>query len=275
MFAQLVFCDMDGTFLASDKTIPSENFALLDELVERGISFVPCTGRPLFAVPKEIRDHPAVTYAVAANGAAVCDVRRGVRLHEERLDTEEVAALYERVRHLDTTFDVFVGDVVLSERARYEHMGEMGIDDATLAMLRIVRTPTDLTVPEILERYGSPDKITCFWGDEGVRDALLAEMAKTEGATFAQGHPRDFEMQAVGVSKGRALRWLCDYLGVDVSRSVAFGDEGNDEALLRAAGDGVAMANATPEVLAAADHVCGTNDECGVARYLRRLFGQS
>ena len=263
---------MDGTFLASDKSIPSENFALLDDLVEWGVSFVPCTGRPLFAVPAEIREHPAVTYAIAANGAAVCDVRRNVRLHEERLDTEAVLALYERVRHLDITFDVFTGDVVLSERRRYDHMGELGIDDATLTMLRRVRTPTDLTVPEILECYGRPEKITCFWGDERVRDALVAAMSKTEGAAFAKGHPNDFEMQATGASKGKALVWLCDHLGVGVERSVAFGDEGNDETLLRAAGDGVAMANASSEVLAAADHVCESNDACGVAHYLRRLF---
>ena len=272
MLPALVFCDMDGTFLASDKSIPADNYALLDDLVAWGVSFVPCTGRPLFAVPEEIREHPAVTYAIAANGAAICDVRRGVNLHEERLDTEAVLALYERVRHLDATFDVFTGDVVFSERRRYDHMGELGVDDATLTMLRRVRTPTDLTVPEILERYGRPEKITCFWGDERVRDALVAEMSVTEGAAFAKGHPNDFEMQATGASKGKALRWLCDYLGVDVAESIAFGDEGNDEALLRAAGDGVAMANASPEVLAAADHVCESNDECGVARYLRRLF---
>jgi Cof subfamily protein (haloacid dehalogenase superfamily) len=275
MLPALVFCDMDGTFLASDKSIPAENFALLDEVVEWGVSFVPCTGRPLFAVPEAIRAHPAVTYAISANGAIVSDVRQGVRLHEERIDTDAALALYERVCHLDVTFDVFVGDLVLSERARYDRMGDLGLDEATLKMLRLVRTPVDLTVPEILARYGKPEKITCFWGDERVRDALAEAMSKTEGATFAKGHPNDFELQARGVSKGRALIWLCDHLGIEVARSVAFGDEGNDEQLLRAAGDGVAMANATPEVLAAADHVCEPNDDCGVARYLHRIFGRA
>jgi hydroxymethylpyrimidine pyrophosphatase-like HAD family hydrolase len=38
--------------------------------------------------------------------------------------------------------------------------------------------------------------------------------------------------------------------------------------MIRAAGDGVAMANATPEVLRLADHVTLSNDEAGVAHYL-------
>lgn len=275
MLPELVFCDMDGTFLAEDKSLPAENRALLDLLVERGVSFVPCTGRPLFAVPEEIRTHPAVSHAIVANGAVVEDVVTDVRLHEERLSVEAVLSLYERVSHLNLTFDVFAGDEVFSERARYDNMGALGLDDATITMLRRVRTPTDLTVPEILSRYGSPDKVTCFWGDEGVREALVAALERTPDLTYTNGHPNDFEMQAPGASKGKALVWLCGHLGVDVARSIAFGDEGNDVTLLRAAGDGVAMANASDEVKDAADHIAPSCGEAGVARYMRALFGLS
>lgn len=43
--------------------------------------------------------------------------------------------------------------------------------------------------------------------------------------------------------------------------------------MLAAAGDGVAMANAVPEALAVANHVCDSNDADGVARYLENLLG--
>ena len=42
--------------------------------------------------------------------------------------------------------------------------------------------------------------------------------------------------------------------------------------MIRAAGDGVAMANAIPEVLAAADHVTSSCDEAGVAAYLEPIL---
>jgi hydroxymethylpyrimidine pyrophosphatase-like HAD family hydrolase len=58
-------------------------------------------------------------------------------------------------------------------------------------------------------------------------------------------------------------------VGIDVGDVVAFGDEANDLPLLLAAGDGVAMANATDEVRAVADHVTSSNDDAGVAAYFR------
>ena len=43
----IVFSDMDGTLLTSDKQMSDATWAMLDELARRGIEFVPCTGRPL------------------------------------------------------------------------------------------------------------------------------------------------------------------------------------------------------------------------------------
>ena len=67
----IVFSDMDGTLLTSDKQVSDATWAMLDELARRGIEFVPCTGRPLSGVFEPILAHPAVHYAVCANGASV------------------------------------------------------------------------------------------------------------------------------------------------------------------------------------------------------------
>ena len=53
---------------------------------------------------------------------------------------------------------------------------------------------------------------------------------------------------------------------------IAFGDMPNDLPMLTWAGHGVAVANAHPEVIAAADEVTASNDDAGVARVLERVF---
>jgi len=53
---------------------------------------------------------------------------------------------------------------------------------------------------------------------------------------------------------------------------IAFGDDVNDVRMLKEAGLGVAVANAAPEVLAAADRVTASNDEDGVALVLEELL---
>lgn len=88
----------------------------------------------------------------------------------------------------------------------------------------------------------------------------------------ASSLPSNIEITHKEAHKGAALAWLCGHLGVDTADAVAFGDGDNDLSMIRAAGDGVAMANAIPEVLAAADHVTSSCDEAGVAAYLEPVL---
>ena len=269
---RIVFCDMDGTLLASDKSIPNENLRALDLLAKRGIPFVPCTGRPVVGVPEVVRAHEAVRYVVGANGGVVRDVRAGANLMATGIEKDAVLALYERVREWPMTFDVFADGVVYSERARYDSMGSLNIDPATLATLRRVRTPVDLTVPQIVARATCVEKLTCFFGDLGIRERLERAAREVGCFSFARGDRNDLELMAPGVSKGTALVWLCEHLGIPVSSAVAFGDEDNDASMLQAAGRGVAMANATEAVRVVADHVAECNDDAGVGRYLLSIL---
>ena len=271
---RIVFADMDGTFLATNKDVPLRNLEALDLLAERGIPFVPCTGRPVSAVPHELLAHPATRYAVGSNGSVVFDVARQQNLRVAGMDKRRVVALYERVRDVEATFDIFADGSVYSERHRYEAMEAYGIDRPTLEVLWRVREPVDASVPQIVARSKEVDKVTCFWHRLQDKDALAAAIRQVGGFSCAHGHPKNFELQAEGISKGSALVWLCEYAGLDVRDAVAFGDEANDLPMIAAAGDGVAMANATPEVLGVADHVTGTNDEAGVAQYLFERLSQ-
>ena len=268
----IVFCDMDGTLLATDKSVPELNLRALDLLAERGIPFVPCTGRPVSAVPGPVAAHPAARYAIGANGGVVVDMRAEATLKVTGIDKDRVLELYERVRTWPMTFDVFADGVVYSERARYDSMGSLGIHPATLATLRQVRTPVDLMVPQIVARARNVEKLTCFFGDLGLRARLKAEAESIGGLDCACGDPNDLEIMAPGVSKGSALVWLCEHLGIPVASAVAFGDEDNDASMLRSAGTGVAMANATLAVKAVSDTLAPSNDDAGVGRHLLQML---
>jgi hydroxymethylpyrimidine pyrophosphatase-like HAD family hydrolase len=80
------------------------------------------------------------------------------------------------------------------------------------------------------------------------------------------------EVLAEGVSKAWGLAQLCAALGVGQAEVVAFGDAPNDAEMLAWAGRGVAMRNAEPETLEAADEVTLTNDEDGVAVVIEQLL---
>ena len=69
-------------------------------------------------------------------------------------------------------------------------------------------------------------------------------------------------------TKKHAVEAVAKHFGVAIADIVAFGDDHNDIGMLKFAGAGVAMANAIDKVKAAANHVCDSCDNDGVARWL-------
>lgn len=268
----LVLSDLDDSFLARDKSVPAQNLEALDLMAQRGVTFVPCTGRPVAGVPQALMDHPATRLAVGSNGGVIVDARMGEVLHRSTMSCEVVRAIYERVRHLDVTFDIFVPGHVYAERRRFDAMLGFGIDEANLRTIRSIREPREATVPEMLREATGVEKVTMYWATERDRDEAyeaLASFAEVEPTT---SHPRNIEFMATGTSKGSALVWICRHLGIEVARSVAFGDSANDIPMLEAAGTGVAVGNADERTKAAADRVCATCDEGGVGSFLQVLL---
>ena len=93
-----------------------------------------------------------------------------------------------------------------------------------------------------------------------------------DGRLFiAKSLPEFLEVARPGVSKGAALRFVCDRLELDPAHTIAFGDGANDLELLEAAGLGVAVADADPALLRIADWTVPSVSEDGVAGFLSLL----
>ena len=72
--------------------------------------------------------------------------------------------------------------------------------------------------------------------------------------------------------KHHAVRFLADYLHLNPEQIAAFGDGDNDADMLAYAGCGIAMANASPACLAAADHVTLDHRRDGVAHGIYNIL---
>ena len=92
-----------------------------------------------------------------------------------------------------------------------------------------------------------------------------------DGVYLTSSAPHLLELVDARAGKGAAVRALCGLLGIDPAQVAAFGNADNDADLLRLAGFGVAVADASPACLAAADEVCGRCEHDGVAAVLRRI----
>lgn len=272
MALKLVFVDLDGTFVDSQKRVCERNLRVLGRAAELGVQFVPCTGRNANGILPELAGAACVRYAVCGNGTSVVDLHANEVLHSVPLQRGQVLDLYGRVAGLRVTFDVFMNGKVYLARERWNVVGEAAAGDKALEeFMTSLRTPYDCSLEELLSR-GEVTKLTLLHPGNVNASAVRAAVDAVDGMEWTWSLPMNTEVMRAGANKGSALCWLCEHLGVDTADTMAFGDGDNDIEMLRAAGDGVAMGNAIPEVLACADHVTLSCDEAGVAAYLEPIL---
>lgn len=268
---KLVFVDMDDTFVSPDKTISPDNLRILDVAYERGVEIVPCTGRSRRGLPRELVSHPCVRYAVCGGGALVYDLRADRVLREIAIERGLVRSLYEDVRDQRITFDLFTSEGIFAATDRWPLYYEIEMSEPTRQMVVAQRTRMECTTEELIGRVPTICRINVLGSREG-RRAVLEAVERRPELVGVSSLAVNVEITSARATKGTALVWLCQHLGVSPADTVAFGDSGNDVSMLLAAGDGVAMGNALPEVKAIADHVAPPCTESGVARYLAALL---
>ena len=101
---------------------------------------------------------------------------------------------------------------------------------------------------------------------------MLKDLTERFGTlSVSTSMPCNIEINDAHANKGEAIASLTAYLGLPMAATMAIGDGLNDRSMIKMAGIGVAMANATAEVKAAADYVTTSCDEDGVAVALEKF----
>ncbi|HET8628014.1 MAG TPA: Cof-type HAD-IIB family hydrolase [Thermomicrobiales bacterium] len=259
---RLVATDLDGTLLRGDGTVSARTRRALAGARAVGATVVLISARPPRTLRLMARDANVGGLAVCCNGALVYDLDADTIVEQAALPAGVAAALVAALRAAapGVCFAVergltFGQESAWAPSAAGSPAGAPLVDDA------LALCAADVT--KLIARHPArtPEEL---WG--------IARAVAGEAATVTHSGAPFVEIAAAGVTKARALERLCARLGVAAAEVVAFGDMPNDLPLLAWAGRGVAVANAHPAVLAAADGITRANDEDGVALVLERLL---
>ena len=96
-------------------------------------------------------------------------------------------------------------------------------------------------------------------------------MARMPQCVSGRWHPEFTDITANGADKGKGILAMARHEGFDVSRTMAFGDGGNDTSMILQAGIGVAMGNAIDALKHHADYVTTSVDDDGILNALRHF----
>lgn len=251
-------CDLDGTLLTSAGLITPRTRAAVRAVQDAGHLFVLATGRPVRDVLPIVRDLRCSPLAVCGNGSITYDFATQAVVDYAAIPEAALGGALATLRAL-------VPDIRFGAERQLEFLLEEAFELPS-ELLAPALTGPDLAA--LLDVRGVGKLIVQAPGDAAdYYDAVRA--ALPEGFEVTRSTSLFCEVTRTGVDKAAALGRLAASLGVPAHATVAFGDMPNDLPMLRWAAVAVAVANAHPEVSAAAQEHTATNDEDGVARWLQ------
>ncbi|MBS1708723.1 MAG: HAD family phosphatase [Armatimonadetes bacterium] len=263
---RLIATDLDGTLLTSRRELNSEAAAALRQAHEAGIVVCLASGRALNTMLPYAEQLGVPGPIVSCNGAYVVD-HRGIPIHDHSLEEVTRDVLLDYASHNGLHVNAYVKGRVLSSEA-----GEW------YEMYRArVRAEMEVVGMAALADY-RPTKILFIDEPEAIlhHRSQLAEVMAPHGVTVVISEPDYIEFLPAGVTKAEGLKAVAAALEIAQDEVAAVGDWDNDLEMVQWAGLGGAVANGSEAVRAAADIVVSSNDEGGVAEFVRMAcFGVS
>lgn len=237
---KLIALDMDGTLLTTEHEVSSRTKKAIKEALSQGIHVVLSTGRGFQTCYPYAEQLNLQSYLITANGGQIWTVEKEL-LDQHLLETELIEKLY----NLGTQVGVNMWMISTSGVFRGEF-------------------PDNFYDYEWL-------KFGCESSDKQKLDIMIEELSHYEQLELTNSLPTNVEANPKGVSKARALHFLCEKIGITMDQVMAAGDSLNDIKMIQEAGIGVAMGNAQEAIKKVADHITDSNNEDGVAKAIEKF----
>lgn len=272
MGIKLLAFDLDGTTIVRHRELPEENRRALVLAAEKGVMLVPATGRMLDFLPPSISALP-IRYAITVNGGSVYRVSDREPVIQNLIPNHKARQVQEILDGYDIYIEYYTnGKAITREdmpsRARTHYAlpeskwGFVDGKDYTLA--------PDLS--DMLKTGLCPEKINLPYLKGGLREELWAKLEALGGLWLTSSISDNIEINNESAHKGGALLALAEMLGFRRDELMALGDNGNDVTMLEAAGCSAAMADGSPEALAAAKYITAPHDQGGLAQAVERFI---
>ena len=267
---KLVVLDVDGTLLAPDGTVQPRVYDTVHTTRLAGCKITLATGRFLNGTRGLIESLNITTPLILHVGSLIQDPVTEAILYEDLLSPGSVkAAIY--------TITTFGYQPIINDVGGRRLTGPPELDPSPEIKLFLETRQINRVSISDLCKIEHVLGISVFSPDDDLESFQGILQDKTNSRVLiyrpGPGHPLPWyqlEIFPLECSKGRALRFLIELLGIGREEVLAIGDNINDIEMLREAGMGVAMGNAPDAVKSVANAVVGTNEQDGVAEALEK-----
>ena len=259
----LICTDLDGTLLKNDKTISDENINAIEFFKQEGGIFTFITGRMPFYISNIYNIIKPNAPFGCINGGGLYD------FPTQKYIWKGVMAdgVMELVKLIDESFPDVGIQVNTFERSYFckENEAIKNLRKITNAE-NFVCHYLDVKEPIAKIIFGSYNYEEIIKIQETLCSHPLAEKFD-----FIRSERTLYEILPKGIGKGTSIKKLTEHLKLDINKTIAIGDYDNDISMFNAAKVSIAVSNAAPNALKAAEFVTVSNEENAIAKVIYDL----
>ena len=274
---RILALDLDGTVLDPGGRLTDDVCDAVSVAKRRGLRVVLCTGRRFRTALPMAQSLGLEGPIVVNNGALVKDVGTGDTSHHSYLPSDAYPEILARLRDFGPPLvyvdgyheqtDMFTENRAGAHAFQMEYLRDQG------EFCRVVDDLTALRRDDVIMLSLMADEATLDAARERVM-AALGDRVHTHSLVNKNYRGGILEFLSPDSGKWQGLCRVAAELDTPTAAIAAIGDDTNDAEMIRRAGLGIAMGNATAAALDAADEVVESNAKGGVVQAIERVLSR-
>ncbi len=272
---RLVATDLDGTFLKNDKSISEDDIQMLDILGEHSVLRVVATGRNFQKVQEVIPEHLPFDYVAFSSGAGIYDWKAKKLVYQQNLSRETTQGIIQYFVRKKMNFHLFRavpenfrcwyfrGENSCEEFERY-----LEFHNAVSEKLPILKKLQDDACQFLIIFPNNPDLFFQIKSElkEQFDDIKVVRTSSPLDTNYIW-----MEIFHKDVSKGNAVKFLCDQEKIHHQQTFGIGNDYNDLDLLNFTSHSYLVDNG-PEELKSLFRRALSNEESAFSQSLKKYL---
>lgn len=261
---KLVASDLDGTIIDKAGSIYENNFKAIDDLNQKNINFVVCTGKT-YPIVKGMCTKFNANYGIFGNGNEIINLKTGEEIYKQLLTLEQINSCISIAKENKLHVHLYTNTEIITESLQY-----MDLRNYKLQQSKVYDSSLKITIVPDINQYlidNAPQVCKLVISAEKdlsqIKDKILEKEDISVTTIKKYGEYKDsiinkeyeyLDISPKNINKDTALNILKNYLKIDNSEVLAIGDNLNDLDMVKNSGIGVAVANSYDELKSVAKY---------------------
>ena len=263
---KLLALDLDGTCLNWSNKITLKTMAALKKAAQQGVEIVFITGRSYASMPYQLKKESFFRYIISSNGAVIIDRSENKVIFHSYIPLDTALSVLKRAREMRLGLTAHIDNKHVLEGTKLKLLGKFLYGKDSNNAIQVTNI-----IQHLEEKRERIEEIHLFYFCKNKRKMANMLCREFPQLHSPQGHFY-VEMVTGETTKGNALLWLEQKLGITKQEIACVGDGENDIPMFEQAGVCYAVENAKKCLKHLADYIVPSNDKDGVADVIKRVL---